>query len=547
MRAGPWSGCSRWGVGGAAEGEAERLDADLVVIGSGVAGLTAALAAAPLATVVLTKAGRIESGSTRLAMGGIAAAVGPGDHPEAHARDTLAAACGLADPRAVAVLTREGPERVRWLLELGARFDREPDGRLALGREGAHGRARIVHAAGDATGAELARTLATAVRREARVRVVPRALAVEVLVSGSRAAGVAAVTRSGRRLFVTAPRVVLATGGCGHLWERTTAPREATGDGLALALALGLELVDPEMVQFHPTALAVRSDPLPLLTEAVRGAGAVLRDGAGRAFMREEHPLGDLAPRDVVARAVRSRLARGVPVFLDLTGLGRVVSTRFPAVVAAARAHGLDPRVQPLPVTPAAHYLMGGIPVDLEGRTALDGLWAVGEVAASGVHGANRLASNSLLEGLVFGWRAGRSAAEADVAPGAWPVRARWPAGSPWIAAAPLPVREAVAGLRRAMWAEAGVVRTRRGLERLLGRIEEIAALVGTRPSEAAAMVDVARAVALAALERDASLGAHYRADGSDGPALYHVAVRDGKVRRLPVPRGALREASERR
>ena len=468
-----------------AEQDVETVLADVVIVGAGAAGLTAALGCVPLRVVVLTKA-RLSAagggGASAWAQGGVASAVGDDDNPALHAADTLAVGGGLNDAAIVRLLTGEGPERVRALLALGAEFDRDAGGHLELGREAAHSRRRILHAHGDATGAEVVRTLVEAVRREPAIHIVDEVFAIDLARDGAAVTGVRARRRDGRGVLYRAPAVVLATGGLGQLYLYTTNPREATADGLAMAARAGARLVDLEFVQFHPTALATGSasdagspggaarpagaagfsategashiaeeagtegvampagavglaskmdvaptveaanagsvaspaaavatapgEPLPLLTEALRGEGAELVDDRGVRFMADVHPDRELAPRDVVARAIWRHLRSGRRVFLDARrAVGGSFPERFPTVFALCRAHGLDPRVEPMPVVPAAHYHMGGVAVDASGRTSLPGLWACGEVAATGAHGANRLASNSLLEALVFGAR----------------------------------------------------------------------------------------------------------------------------------------------
>ncbi|HEY2739625.1 MAG TPA: L-aspartate oxidase, partial [Thermoanaerobaculia bacterium] len=382
---------------------------EVLIIGTGAAGLTAALGCAPRRVTVLTKARLGEGGASPWAQGGVAAAVGTDDSPSLHAADTMVAGAGLSDPEVVDLLTGEGPQRVRALLALGARFDRDTAGDLSLGREAAHSRRRILHAR-DTTGAEIVRTLVEAVRHAPEVRVVEESFAVDLVLEAGRVVGALAVDQNGRRMLHLAPAVVLATGGLGQLYLCTTNPHEATGDGLAMAARAGARLADVEFVQFHPTALAAGDDlsgePLPLLTEALRGEGAVLLDGEGRRFMLSEHPDAELAPRDVVARAIWKRLVAGDRIVLDTReAVGESFPEHFPRVFELCQEHGLDPRVEPMPVAPAAHYHMGGIWVDANGRTTLPGLWACGEVTATGAHGANRLASNSLLEALVFGAR----------------------------------------------------------------------------------------------------------------------------------------------
>jgi len=375
---------------------------DVLVLGSGVAGLSAVVRLATPAGLrvgVLTKADLAQS-TTRWAQGGIAAAVGGDeDSTDLHLADTLSAGAGLCDVDAVRVLVDEGPGRVDELIGLGAVFDREAGGDLALAREGGHSTARVLHAGGAATGAEVERALVSAVRRSAAA-VLEQWFAMDLIVEGGRCVGVRALDPEGVRQEVRASQVVLATGGAGQLYAVTTNPPEATGDGVAMALRAGVPVADLEFFQFHPTALHHPAMPRPLLSEALRGHGALLRDGNGDRFVDE------LAPRDIVSRAMADRMSQqGVGyLWLDATGL-ESFGERFPTVAASLAAAGLDPAVDWLPIAPAAHYLSGGVMTDLDGASALAGLWAVGEVACTGVHGANRLASNSLLEGMVFGAR----------------------------------------------------------------------------------------------------------------------------------------------
>jgi L-aspartate oxidase len=491
---------------------------EVLVVGTGAAGLTAALGCAPRRVTVLTKA-RLGGGSSPWAQGGVAAAVGADDAPALHAADTLAAGAGLNDPTIVDLLTAEGPERVRALLELGARFDRDAAGELALGREAAHSRRRILHAK-DATGAEIVRTLIEAVRHAPEIRVIEGAFAVDLVLEGSRVVGALAVEEDGRRMLHLAPAVVLATGGLGQLYLRTTNPKEATGDGLAMAARAGARLTDLEFVQFHPTALAVLDAgdgdgaPLPLLTEALRGEGAVLLDGEGRRFMLAEHPDAELAPRDVVARAIWRRLATGDQVYLDARQVvGESFPERFPQVFKLCRERGLDPRTAPMPVAPAAHYHMGGIQVNADGRTSLPGLWACGEVTATGAHGANRLASNSLLEALVFGARVAD-----DLRRSPRPAAAVRTAG---LCAAPgfENGREApgdpelTAAVRRLMWENVGLMRDEDGLATACAELDRLAVQHPHAAGEARNLLAVARLVAAAALARRESRGGHFRTD----------------------------------
>src|SRR3954451_19101512 len=382
---------------------------DVLVLGSGVAGLTTALHAARrgLSVLVLTK-GELAHSATRYAQGGVAAALAAPDTPDLHLADTLTAGAGLCDVDAVRVLVTEGAERVRELARLGARFDTEkwPDGpELLLALEGGHSLARVVHAGGDATGAEIERALVAAVEA-GTIEVREGWFAVDLLVGQRRCTGVMALRPDGEIEAVRATHVVLATGGLGQCFAVTTNPPLSTGDGIALALKAGVACADLEFMQFHPTAMHHASMPRPLLSEALRGEGAVLRDDAGVAFMLDLHPLADLAPRDVVARAIHERmqLTDMEHMWLDATMIDDF-EHHFPTIWKACGDVGLDPENDWLPVAPAAHYMSGGVVTDLDGATTLPHLWACGETACSGVHGANRLASNSLLDGLVFGRR----------------------------------------------------------------------------------------------------------------------------------------------
>lgn len=400
------------------------IEADVVVVGSGVAGLTAALrcAAAGRRTVVVTKA-RLDDGSTRWAQGGIAAALGDGDTPEQHLADTLVAGAGLCDEAAVRTLVTEGPDAVHRLIRTGARFDTAPGSdEIALTREGGHHRRRIAHAGGDATGAEISRALVEAVRA-AGLRTVENALVLDLLTDpdGHTSGVTLHVMGEGQHDgvgAVHAPSVVLATGGMGQVFSATTNPAVSTGDGVALALRAGAEISDLEFVQFHPTVLYLGPEAegqQPLISEAVRGEGAHLVDADGTRFMVGQHELAELAPRDIVAKAIMRRAhEQGVEhMYLDGRHFGaQMWETRFPTILAACRSHGIDPVTEPIPVAPAAHYASGGVRTDLRGRTTVPGLYACGEVACTGVHGANRLASNSLLEGLVFAERIAADIAE---------------------------------------------------------------------------------------------------------------------------------------
>ncbi|MEV4352081.1 L-aspartate oxidase [Actinoplanes sp. NPDC049596] len=493
---------------------------DVLVVGSGVAGLTAALHLREqgLHVTVVTKV-NIDDGSTRWAQGGIAAVLDPLDTPAAHANDTEIAGVGLCDPAAVRVLVEEGPARVRELMRLGAAFDRHADGSLMLTREGGHRADRIVHAGGDATGAEVQRALHEAVHRDPWIRLVEHALVLDLLrAPDGRACGITLhVLGEGSEDGVgaiLARAVVLATGGMGQIYSSTTNPSVSTGDGVALALRAGAVVTDVEFVQFHPTSFVtadLSSVQRPLISEALRGEGAHLVDETGRRFMVGQHELAELAPRDVVAKGIHRVLrATGADhVYLDARHLGNdFLEHRFPTIVASTRAAGIDPATELIPVAPAAHYASGGVRTDLHGRTSIPGLYACGEVACTGVHGANRLASNSLLEGLVFARRiaddiARDLPAQADPAPAA--------AGPGWVADPA--VR---AELQRAMTRGAGVLRS---ADSLTATAKELARLAEQRTTphnaawESTNLLTVATVLVAAARTRRETRGCHWRED----------------------------------
>ncbi len=482
-----------------------------VIIGSGIAGLWTAwrLASEGQRAVVLTKESLADSASA-WAQGGIAVALGPGDSPSQHAADTMAASDGLADPEAVRILTSEGPGRIYELLALGARFDRGPDGRLRLGLEAAHTRPRIIHAGGDRTGAALIGCLAQVVRAHHMIELMEHTEVTAIQIDAGRAVGVAVIGPDGGSRTIPASAVVLATGGVGQLYAITTNPRVATADGWALAHRAGAELRDIEFLQFHPTALKLpQVNPAPLISEAVRGAGAILVDSEGHRFGLDADPRGELAPRDVVARAVAVADSAG-GAWLDAREIDDF-ATRFPGITAILAGHGLDALRDLLPVAPALHYAMGGVRTDLEGRSSIPGLWAVGEVASTGVHGANRLASNSLLEGLVFADRAGHALADEtgrEERAGAYPDTAlQEDTGADEGCE---PIRQA---MRERMTADVGVQRTEASLlraERELARL--------TRETPPAAwrthnQLLVATLITQAARRRRESRGGHRRLD----------------------------------
>lgn len=478
------------------------LSLPVVVIGSGLAGMSAALRIAPRRPVLLVTKDALGDGSTAWAQGGIAAAIGPGDSVDAHAADTLEAGAGSADPAAAAAVCGDAPATIAALAALGVEFD-VAHGEVALAREGAHSLPRVAHAGGDATGRHVVDALAGHVRAHPSITVLEHTRVDELVVDASGVSGV----RLSQGTVVRTTAVVLATGGSGHLFSRTTNPVGATADGPAIARRAGATLADLEMVQFHPTALAVGASPLGLVSEAVRGAGGMLYDCHGEPVMAGVHPMGDLGPRDVVARAVFRRAREtGRDVVMSLAHLDPVrVRARFPEVAALCAAHGIDLATDPVPVTPAAHYAMGGVLTDLNGRTTVPGLWAVGECASTGLHGANRLASNGLLEAAVLGRRAAD-----DVAGGGR-------GAAPGDRAEPMPlvlgdadgpaVRRAIG---RIMWEGCGLERDADGLATAAARLH---ALPTPADAGTAGMLEMARLVVTAATAREESRGAHFRTD----------------------------------
>ena len=495
------------------------VDADVVVIGSGIAGLTAALRLRDhVDRVLLVTKDVLAAGSTQWAQGGIAAALGPGDSPMEHEWDTLVAGAGACDIDAVRTLVNEGPEAVRELIALGTNFDHH-DGELSLTREGGHHRDRIAHAGGDATGAEIQRALIAAVAEDPDIEVIQHALALDLLLGPDR--GVAGVTLhvmgEGQRDGVGAVRcraVVLASGGLGQVFSQSTNPPVSTGDGMALALRAGAVLRDLEFVQFHPTVMYLGPDSQgqqPLISEAVRGEGAFLVDFEGDRFMQGVHALADLAPRDVVAKAITKRMMETghEHMWLDARHLGAEFwEQRFPTILATCRSHGVDPSTDLIPVAPAQHYESGGVRTDLWGRTGVPGLYATGEVACSGVHGANRLASNSLLEGLVFSRRIAKVLPR-ELRGWADPVEDGRRAG--------LVPADARRDLQQVMTERVGVLRSARGLTGAVERLAELAATSSDEPRtdswETTNLLTVSAALALAALAREETRGSHWRED----------------------------------
>jgi len=461
----------------------------ILIVGAGLAGLFLALKLAPRRVTVLSQAPLGQASSSAWAQGGLAAALSPEDDPALHADDTVKAGAGLVDPVIARLIADEGPARVMDLIALGVPFDRTPDGALAQSLEAAHSRPRVVRVSGDLAGKAIMDALIAAARAAPHIEVIENARARALLQDANgRVCGV----MNGEETFL-ADEVVLATGGIGGLYAVTTNPPEATGQGLAMAARAGALIADPEFVQFHPTAIDIGRDPAPLATEALRGEGAHIVNGKGEAF------VPDLAPRDVVARAIHTERAAGRGAFLDARASGARLPEHFPTVFATCMSAGLDPRTTPIPIAPAAHYHMGGIATDVWGRTSVEGLWAVGECASTGAHGANRLASNSLLEAVVFAHRIAARLRDGASQPHG-PAE---PAG-----AAPALPDAARAELRRLMEAAAGVVRDGAGLDRALDRLHALRQAHG----EAHELV-TARLIVTAARARAESRGAHFRSD----------------------------------
>lgn len=504
-----------------------------VVVGSGIAGLSAALHLGDCTLITKTEIG---AGSTRLAQGGLAAAMGAEDSPAAHVLDTIRVSAGMGDVDMATLVAEGAPKGIDWLASLGTDFD-SADGSLVLGREAGHSTNRIVHADGDATGWEVIRALTAAVQSRPDIEVLENTFAHDLVVRGGRVVGVVVTLSDGRTESLATSAVVLATGGIGRLYSPTTNPIEVTGDGLAMAWRAGAAVQNCEFVQFHPTALATGTDPSPLLTEALRGAGGLLVDESERRFMTSVHDDAELAPRDVVARAIWQQLREG-SVYLDVRSVDRVAE-RFPTAAASIANVGLDIENDLVPVTPVQHYHMGGVVIDERGRGSLPGLYAAGEVTSSGLHGANRLASNSLVEGLVFGKIIAECIAEEEV------DGHESPSPSSIIAStfdvdvdairhdAPLPSE--VAELREVMWSNGGIVRSEAGLIHAAEVIEALRPTLASHPT-ARNLVEVAALVIGPALARRESRGAHFRTDyPKTDPALAHPLVWRNQVPAEPA------------
>jgi len=483
----------------------------VVIVGAGLAGLFTALKLAPLPVTVISAARFGEGASSLWAQAGIAAAVAEGDSPEAHAADTIRAGAGIVDEKVAHLLANEARDRIADLLRYGVPFDKDLEGHFSLGREAAHGRNRILHVRGDTAGRAIMQALLAAVRATPSITVLEGYAARDLVLRDGRVAGIelAYVNGVSRSLILPATAVVLATGGAGQIYAITTNPREARGEGIAIAARAGAVIADAEFVQFHPTAINIGRDPAPLATEALRGEGALLINARGERFMRAVHADAELAPRDVVARAVYREVQSGRGAFLDCRSLGAKLAEHFPTVFAACRSAGIDPTCEPIPVAPAAHYHMGGILTDAQGRTTVDGLWACGEVASTGAHGANRLASNSLLEAVVSGARVADDIASRSTAP----LGAVRPSEiTPATAISDGDNKQGEQRLRRTMAAEVGVIRDERSLTSALATISVLEKETkGDR--RLANMLTTAKLIAAAALQRRESRGAHFRSD----------------------------------
>jgi L-aspartate oxidase len=488
---------------------------DVVVVGAGLAGLFTALKLVPVPVTVVSAARFGEGASSLWAQAGIAAAIAEGDSPEAHAADTIRAGAGIVDSTIAHLLAGEARDRIADLLRYGVPFDKDLEGHFSLGREAAHGQNRILHVKGDTAGRAIMHALTAAVRRTPSITEFEGFAARDLVLRDGRIQGVELAPADDRPsapgLVLPASAVVLATGGAGQIFATTTNPREARGEGIAIAARAGAKIADAEFVQFHPTAINIGRDPAPLATEALRGEGALLINARGERFMRAVHEDAELGPRDVVARAVYREVASGRGAFLDCRPLGPKLAEHFPTVFAACRAAGIDPLREPIPVAPAAHYHMGGILTDARGRSTVDGLWACGEVASTGAHGANRLASNSLLEAVVFGARVA-----GDIASSSLPAipKTAEPREAQASAAAALGGKSEAAErrLRLTMATEVGVIRDEGSLRNALATIDALEQ--ETKDDRRLAnMLTTAKLITAAALERKESRGAHFRSD----------------------------------
>jgi len=502
---------------------AASSETDFLVIGAGVAGLRAAIELAPAGRVLVLAKREVTDSSTQYAQGGIAAALSDEDEISLHLQDTLAAGDGLCNPEAAKVLVEEAPQCIEELISWGTQFDHDGT-KLTFGREGAHSRNRILHAHGDSTGREILRALFAKAKTLKGISVREFEFSIDLVVEAGRVSAVQVIDEHGQHRTIHASAVLLATGGMGQLYANTTNPGVATGDGVAMAYRAGAELTDLEFIQFHPTALYLKKAPRFLLSEALRGEGAHLRNMEMTRFMPKYHPMGELAPRDVVARAIMHELersrAKDPVVYLDLTDLDADhIQRRFPRIYSTCMQYNIDITTELIPIRPAAHYAMGGVRTNLQGRTTLPGLYAAGEAAGTGVHGANRLASNSLLEGLVFGARAGRKMRD-ELKASPRNARETPPAAAYSNGPVPVPVETTITQIQDLMWKQAGIVRTGSGLKQAIQGLVELGAKLGRahnrREFEARNLHINGILVARSALAREESRGAHYRTDYPD-------------------------------
>jgi L-aspartate oxidase len=512
---------------------------DFLVVGAGVAGLRAAIELAAAGSVIVLAKREVSDSNTQWAQGGIAAALSDEDEISLHLQDTLQAGDGLSNPDAAKVLVEDAPERIEELIQWGTEFDRQGT-KLTFGREGAHSRNRILHAHGDSTGREILRALYAKAQTLKNISVMEFEFSTDLIFDDGRVRGIQLITEKGEAQQMNASAVLLATGGLGQLYRNTTNPSVATGDGVAMAFRAGAEVSDMEFIQFHPTALYLKKAPRFLLSEALRGEGAYLRNLEMDRFMPKYHPMAELAPRDVVARAIVHELevsrAKHPVVYLDLTHLDAShLKARFPRIYATCLQYNIDITTELIPIRPAAHYAMGGIRSDLEGRSTLPGLYVAGEAAATGVHGANRLASNSLLEGLVFGARAGQ-AMRKEQGKAATTIRPAQPLASN--GPVDTPIEQVVGEIQDLMWRDVGIVRTGATLKRALDQLTQIRARVAhpqtRRAFEARNIHLVGTLVARAALAREESRGAHYRLDfpaHNDAKFLKHSIIKGDSIR----------------
>lgn len=510
---------------------------DFLVVGAGVAGLRAAIELASAGSVIVLAKKEVTDSNTQWAQGGIAAALSDEDEISLHLQDTLVAGDGLCNEDAAKVLVEDAPRRIEELIQWGTEFDRHGT-KLTFGREGAHSRNRILHAHGDSTGREILRALYAKAKTLKPISVREFEFSADLVVENGRVCGIELINERGEQQRVTTSAVLMATGGLGQLYRNTTNPSVATGDGVAMAFRAGAEISDMDFVQFHPTALYLKNAPRFLLSEALRGEGAYLRNGEMNRFMAKYHPMGELAPRDVVARAIVHELeVEHVPdpvVYLDLTHLkADHIKARFPRIYSTCLEYNIDITTELIPIRPAAHYAMGGIRSDIEGRASLPGLYAAGEAAATGVHGANRLASNSLLEGLVFGARAGRRMRDE--------IRSAAPTSKQQRAASNGPVsagmEEVIREIQDLMWRDVGIVRIAGGLKKALGQLHAMSQRVAhphtRREFEARNLYILGLLVARSALARQESRGAHYRLDfpaHDDAKFLKHSVIKGDSI-----------------